>query len=324
MHTNTIPSLLPRRAAVWLTAAACALLAACGGRDAEAPVITTAPVDQAVTAPAAATFSVAATGYPEPGLQWQVSTNGGTSWTDVAGATGSSHTTAATSGADDGQRYRVVASNVGGTATSTAARLSVTVPPPPPPPPSSSAVFTSDFDGTMPAQIDPGSATLTGVQGFAGYGPAGSVFGGQMLRSATANTVTITLTNLPAHSWLTLEFLLAAIDSLDGTGTFPAGDFLEVKVDGISIFNESFANSLVTQIQSYVPPAGGELARRVELGFWSAYPESAYWMGVEPKFQRIAHSASSVTITFRMEGSGETLDNESWGIDNLRVIVGND
>jgi hypothetical protein len=65
-------------------------------------------------------------------------------------------------------------------------------------------------------------------------------------------------------------------------------------------------------------------ARRIELGFWSAYPESAFWMGVEPKFQRIAHSASSVTITFRMEGSGESLDNESWGIDQLRVIVGND
>jgi hypothetical protein len=39
------------------------------------------------------------------------------------------------------------------------------------------------------------------------------------------------------------------------------------------------------------------------------------------RFQRIPHSASSVTIVFRMEGSGESIDNESWGIDNLRVIV---
>ena len=131
------------------------------------------------------------------------------------------------------------------------------------------------------------------VQGFAGYGPTGNQFGGKMLRSATSSTVTITLTNLPAHVWLSLEFLFAAIDSLDGTGTFPAGDFLEVNVDGATVFNESFANSLTTQIQSDVPPAGGELARRVELGFWAAYPESVCNMAMVPRFQRIAHTASS-------------------------------
>ena len=322
MHTTLSPGLArgPGAWRMWLLAACMALLAACGDDDdtpatSTAPTISTAPADLAVVAPATATFTAVASGDPVPTLKWQVSTDDGATWTDIADATGASYTTAATSAADDGKLYRVVATNSAGSATSAAARLSVRE--------AQTTVLSVDFDATLPGSIDLGSATLTGVQGFDGYGPTGNQFGGQMLRSATANTVTITLDNLPAHAWLSLEFLFAAIDSLDGTGTFPAGDFLEVKVDGVSVFNESFANSLTTQIQSYVPPPEGELARRVELGFWAAYPESAYNMAVEPRFQRIPHTASSVTITFRMEGSGESLDNESWGIDNLRVVVGN-
>lgn len=280
-----------------------------------APAFTTAPASQSVVAPDTASFSVVATGDPAPTLQWQVSGDGGATFSDIAGAIGSSYTTPATTVADDGNLFRAVATNAAGSATSGAAALAVTGPPP-------ATVLALDFETSLPPQVDPGSALLEDVQGFAGLGTPGNTFGGKMLRSATANSVTVTLTGLPAHSWLSLEFLFAAIDSLDGTGVFPAGDFLEIKVDGATVFNESFANSLVTQIQSYVPPAGGELARRVELGFWSAYPESAYNMAIEPRFQRIAHTAGSVTIIFRMEGSGESLDNESWGIDNLRVVVG--
>ena len=51
-------------------------------------------------------------------------------------------------------------------------------------------VFSTDFETPLPAQISPGSALLTGVQGYAGLGPAGAPFAGSFLRSATANTVT--------------------------------------------------------------------------------------------------------------------------------------
>ena len=282
-----------------------------------APAFTTSPTSQAVVAPDTASFSVVATGDPAPTLQWQVSGDGGATFSDIAGAMSSSYTTSATSVADDGKLFRAVATNAAGSTTSGSATLAVTAPPP-----AQTTVLALDFESTLPAQVDPGSASLVDVQGFAGLGTPGNTFGGKMLRSATANSVTVTLTGLPAHTWLSLEFLFAAIDSLDGSGVFPAGDYLEVKVDGATVFNESFANSLATQIQSYVPPPGGELARRVELGFWAAYPESAYNMAIEPRFQRIAHTASSVTIVFRMEGSGESLDNESWGVDNLRVVVG--
>lgn len=186
-------------------------------------------------------------------------------------------------------------------------------------------VFNTDFNGALPSGIAPGSATLTGVQGYSGLGPVGNQFSGNFLRSATGNTVTLSLAGLPAHDTISLEFLFAAIDSLDGTGTFPAGDFFKIVFDGVTLFSESFANALPSQIQSYVSPAGVELARHVDLGFsgpGSFYTDSAYNLGADPLFANFAHTGSTATIDFFMFGPGnQSLDDESWAMDNLRVSV---
>ncbi|MDO8706132.1 MAG: VPLPA-CTERM sorting domain-containing protein [Sulfuricaulis sp.] len=186
-------------------------------------------------------------------------------------------------------------------------------------------LFTTDFDSTIPTAISPGTATLTGVQGYAGFGPSGNQFGGSFLRSETANVVTLQLNSLPAHTAINLSFLFAAIDSLDGTGTFPQGDFFSVVVDGSTVLNESFANATPSQIQSYVPPAGVELARRVDLGFsgpGSYYTDSAYNLGADPIFSNIPHSASTLSIQFFIQGVGiQSLSDESWAMDNLTVTA---
>lgn len=186
-------------------------------------------------------------------------------------------------------------------------------------------VFSTDFNGSLPTEITPGSATLTGVQGYGGLGPVGNQFGGNFLRSATGNTVTLNLSNLPTHDTISLSFLFAAIDSLDGTGTFPAGDFFKIVFDGTTLFSESFANAVPSQIQSYVPPVGVELARHANLGFGGPggfYTDSAYNFGADPRFSNFAHSASSATIDFFIFGPGnQDLGDESWAMDNLRVSV---
>ena len=190
-------------------------------------------------------------------------------------------------------------------------------------------VFQTDFNGALPAAISPGTALLTGVQGYAGLGPTGNQFSGNFLRSATGNTVTLQLNGLPAHDTISLAFLFAAIDSLDGTGTFPAGDFFKIVFDGATLFSESFANAQPTQIQSYVPPAGVELARHASLGFTPGgsataccYSDSAYNLGADPRFSNFAHSASSATIEFFIFGPGnQSLEDESWAMDNLTVSV---
>jgi hypothetical protein len=189
--------------------------------------------------------------------------------------------------------------------------------------PAQTVVFTSNFDGALPAQVAPGVAQFEGVQGYAGLGPAGDQFGGTFLRSPTGNVVTIQLTGLPPHNAIQLDFLFAAIDSLDGTGSFPSGDFFRIDIDGNTFFRESFANALPSQIQSYTAPPGVTLARMVDLGFsgpGSYYTDSAYWLGGDPQFQAIGHSAATLTLTLQIEGPGiQSLGDESWAIDNLTI-----
>lgn len=93
-----------------------------------APSFTTQPLGQSVTAPATATFTVVASGTPTPALQWQLSTDGGVSFTNIVGASTSSYTTSATAGANSGNKYRAVATNSTGSMNSAAAVLNVTVP----------------------------------------------------------------------------------------------------------------------------------------------------------------------------------------------------
>ncbi len=90
-----------------------------------APVITTDPMAQTVTAPNPASFTAGASGVPTPNWQWQMSADGGATFTNIAGATGPSYTTPATVAGDDGKRYRAVASNTAGTVHSAAVTLSV-------------------------------------------------------------------------------------------------------------------------------------------------------------------------------------------------------
>ena len=186
-------------------------------------------------------------------------------------------------------------------------------------------VFTNNFDGPLPAEIAPGAALLTGVQGYAGLGPTGNKFGNFFLRSATANVITLTLNQLPPHQTLNLTMLFAAIDSLDGTGTFPSGDYFKVTLDATVVFRESFANAVPSQFQSYVAPPGGELARHMDLGFsgpGSYYTDSAYDFGVDSRFQGLAHTNSTAVLTFQIEGVGnQDLNDESWAMDNLGVSV---
>ncbi|BEP67635.1 hypothetical protein GmRootV35_21490 [Variovorax sp. V35] len=87
------------------------------------PAITTQPSDTTVGQGVAATLkvqAVRATAY-----QWQRSVDGGASWSDVAGATGNSFTTAAGQLADSGQQLRVQVTGGNGSVTSHAATLTV-------------------------------------------------------------------------------------------------------------------------------------------------------------------------------------------------------
>jgi hypothetical protein len=103
------------------------------------PAISTHPTSQTVASGATTTFTVGATGSPEPRYQWQVSTNGGSTWTNLVnsqplvgssslpyvGVTTPTLTVSSITAGMSGYRYRAVVTNTEGTATSNSATLAL-------------------------------------------------------------------------------------------------------------------------------------------------------------------------------------------------------
>ena len=98
---------------------------------AEGATVTANPADQSLSAGQNATFTVAATGNGVFSYQWQISTNGGTTWTNLTNAAPHSGVTTSTlvvsnvTLAMNAARYRVGVTDSSRTATSTAATLFV-------------------------------------------------------------------------------------------------------------------------------------------------------------------------------------------------------
>jgi hypothetical protein len=90
------------------------------------PQITQQPANQAVLSGQPATFTVSATGTPSLSYQWQRNNS------NISGATSTSYTLSNPTLADSGAMFRCLVSNAYGTATSTAATLTVFDPSDPP------------------------------------------------------------------------------------------------------------------------------------------------------------------------------------------------
>jgi uncharacterized protein YmfQ (DUF2313 family) len=94
------------------------------GTAAVAPAVTTHPSSTTVLSGVSAQFTAEASGDPTPTVQWQLSTNSGSTWGDLTGST-STTLDVATTYAKNGYQYRAVFTNIGGTATTDAATLTV-------------------------------------------------------------------------------------------------------------------------------------------------------------------------------------------------------
>ena len=151
------------------------------------PAVSQQPSDRSVLAGQTASFTAAASGTPTPTVQWQVSTDGGTSFTNLAGATSPtlSFTAAQT---QSGNRYRAVFTNSAGPATTSAATLTVSTPPSITQQPTNrtvvagqSASFTAAASGTPTPTVQwqvstNGGATFTNVSGATSTTYAFTVF----------------------------------------------------------------------------------------------------------------------------------------------------
>ena len=209
-------------------------------------------------------------------------------------------------------------------------------------------VFSDDFDGGQAVLGGVGAAlsgvtTTEPVQSYAGLGSSGNQFGGDFLYNQTGGLPTIgtsgmlttlTLTNLPAHNSIDLDFLLATINSWDGIdgANGVTGDYFNVRVDGVEIFEATFAQQSGTPANAYQAPSGGQLDPGSNLWRRSVnIADGAYDMGLDPILSNIAHSSSTLVIDFFADGPGWQGErdflsivgepDEAWAIDNLRVSI---
>jgi Immunoglobulin I-set domain len=153
------------------------------------PYVTGNPNNATVTSGTAATFYAYSGGNPAPWQQWQVSTNGGSSFSDIPGANGSAYVTPSTTVADNGNLYRAVFTNGGGTTWSNLASLTVN--------PRVASITTNPLDATTPtgtpatftahADADP----VASVQWYVSR-DSGSTFAPATEPSATSDTLTVT------------------------------------------------------------------------------------------------------------------------------------
>lgn len=96
------------------------------------PTVGKQPVGVTVHAGEEARFEAEASGNPTPTVQWWVSTNGGMTFTEVAGATGTKLTIDSTSMFESGDRFEAIFKNSQGEAVSDSATLTVEPPLAPP------------------------------------------------------------------------------------------------------------------------------------------------------------------------------------------------
>lgn len=187
--------------------------------------------------------------------------------------------------------------------------------------------FSTDFNSGLPPEFS-GITTLEGVQGYSGLGTGSNVFSGGFLRNTSAGNPAsasiLSLTGLPTHTSIDLNFLLAIIDSWDGSNYDYAPDILNVKVDGSTIFSETF-DIFGYFDQSYKGnERGTTLTYDTARGF-SSWNDAAYDMGLDPIFNNISHTSSTLTIEWFASGGGyQGGDDESWAIDNVQVILNAD
>jgi glucose/arabinose dehydrogenase len=97
----------------------------------QTPSIEIQPASRTVSQGQIASFFISASGDQPLAYQWQKSTDGGTTFTDITGATSNAYQTPPTTLSDSGSQFQCVVSNSFGTVTSNPATLTVTPNQPP-------------------------------------------------------------------------------------------------------------------------------------------------------------------------------------------------
>jgi alpha-tubulin suppressor-like RCC1 family protein len=93
------------------------------------PLVTKQPKSVTANEGQTAVFEAAASGFPPPAVQWEVSTDGGFTYVPIEGATSNTLSLPGVTTAQSGSRFRALFKNAAGEAMTEAAQLTVSAPP---------------------------------------------------------------------------------------------------------------------------------------------------------------------------------------------------
>lgn len=184
--------------------------------------------------------------------------------------------------------------------------------------------FETNFNGTLAPGVTIGGSFstadgsgLVSSQGFNGVGGfSGNFYRGANLAPGIGTGMNITLFNLPAHTAVDLNLLMAFVDSWDSNNGSPAPDYFNLAVDGTTILQSTCNNAGGSSCYS-----GSVVAPMAHRGFNGSWQDIGFDLSGVPALS-FAHTASTITIQFFASGGGwQGGDDESFAIDNLEVVL---
>jgi hypothetical protein len=190
-------------------------------------------------------------------------------------------------------------------------------------------VFSTDF--TTESTSSGVTAVRTGAGGVADIGASSTAFTGDVFRNDTGSAngssccgaddgliTEWTLSGLPDHDQLAVDFTLAFIDSWDGLNGTVSPDELYIYLDGQ--LAATLTSSQQTGSGSDVG-GGTRLDSGGNLFFNASYGDTVYSMATA-SFLTFAHADPTFTLGIRAGGAGwQAGADESWGVDNLTVTA---
>jgi hypothetical protein len=184
-------------------------------------------------------------------------------------------------------------------------------------PAAAQVVYSNTFDapatvgaGVTASWAGPGGLKST-IAPYTGYG--------QFWSTDNSSTQTVlTLSNLPAHTAVDIDFTAIFLDSWDSTNGSPAPDWYEVYVNGNLVGQYTYNNA-----SGNVAQIGGAtlVAQYVQFDTSQFYSDSVVDFSTDAVYS-FAHSGSTLTFGIKAGGAGwQGGSDESLGIDNIRIVL---
>lgn len=135
--------------------------------------------------------------------------------------------------------------------------------------------------------------------------------------------VSLSLSNLPDHARVSVALDLFIIRTWDGNSSKHGPDVWTLRIDGVTtLLNTTFGNDVPQAYPGTYPGSQHSAytgAAEIEtLGYSCCGGSRESLDSVYQLHYDFAHSGDSLTITFGAQGL-QSLSDESWGIDNVRV-----